>query len=153
MTKQKYCWKTRAAKRIFIKLFENIEEKKRTACDRWFSFSHNVFYLVKEKISWANSWAKFELLSANILKLDKCTFCWSCDKVLNLYHRILSYNNFEKEHLKTLWKKEKMLVTSIFFFSYNVFYTIKYRKHHFSKIYFFSCIYFPFGQVLISVLW
>ena len=40
-----------------------------------------------------------------------------------LYHTILNFNNAkEKNLLKTLWEKEKMLVTSIFSFSRNVFY-------------------------------
>ena len=30
-----------------------------------------------------------------------------------------------KSHIKTLWEKKKMLVTSIFFFSHNVFYPVK----------------------------
>ena len=44
--------------------------------------------------------------------------------LLNLYHKIPTFNNPEKENLKTLWEKEKMLVTSIFSFSHNVFYPI-----------------------------
>ena len=32
--------------------------------------------------------------------------------------------------LKTLWEKEKMLVTSIFSFSYSIFYSIKQINHH-----------------------
>ena len=34
-------------------------------------------------------------------------------------------NNLEKEGLKTSWENEKLLVTSIFSFSHNVFYPIK----------------------------
>ena len=40
--------------------------------------------------------------------------------------------------LKTLWEKEKMLVTSIFSFSYNVFYLIKRKMHHLSQLKFLS---------------
>ena len=36
---------------------------------------------------------------------------------------------------KTLWKKEKMQVTSIFFFSHNVFYPSQNKFQFFSKIY------------------
>ena len=44
--------------------------------------------------------------------------------VLTLYYTIPTFNDPEKVafFLKTLWKKEKMLVTSIFSFSHNVFY-------------------------------
>ena len=38
----------------------------------------------------------------------------------------------EKSLLKTLWEKEKMLVTSIFSFPHNVFYHIKEKLHHLS---------------------
>ena len=41
---------------------------------------------------------------------------------LTLYHTILTYNNPKKGgFLKTFWKREKVLVTSIFSFSQNVF--------------------------------
>ena len=36
----------------------------------------------------------------------------------------------EKSLLKTLWEKKKMLVTSIFFFSQNVFYPITDKVRH-----------------------
>ena len=43
-----------------------------------------------------------------------------------LYHSILTFKDPWKEvFLKTLWEKEKMLVTSIFSFSHNVFYPSK----------------------------
>ena len=38
-------------------------------------------------------------------------------RCLTLYHTMLTFNEPEKEVLKTSWEKEKMLVTSIFFFS------------------------------------
>ena len=42
---------------------------------------------------------------------------------LTLYHTILTFNDPEKSCLlKTLWEKVKMLETSIFTFSHNVFY-------------------------------
>ena len=51
-----------------------------------------------------------------------------CGKELTLYHTN-SMTTFhaleEKSLLKTFWEKKKMLVTSIFFFSHNVFYPMK----------------------------
>ena len=41
---------------------------------------------------------------------------------LSLYHTILTFNNPEKQAFWKLREKEKMLVTSIFFFSHNFFY-------------------------------
>ena len=43
-----------------------------------------------------------------------------------LYHTVQTFNDPEKRRLlKTLWENEKMLVTSIFSFSRNVFYQSK----------------------------
>ena len=39
-----------------------------------------------------------------------------------------------KSLLKTLWEKKKMLVTSIFFFSHNVFYPVKHNFNVLSNI-------------------
>ena len=51
--------------------------------------------------------------------------------VITPYHTILSFNNpVEEGFSKTLWEKEKMLVTSVFYFSHNVFYPIKGKSLH-----------------------
>ena len=55
--------------------------------------------------------------------------------------------------LKTLWEKEKMLVTSIFSFSHSVFYSVKEINHHFSNIQIVVCKCFQFGHVQNSVVW
>ena len=47
---------------------------------------------------------------------------------------------------KKLWKKEKLLVTSIFFLSRNAFYTIK-DKYVFCDTLLIVCKCFQFGQV------
>ena len=45
---------------------------------------------------------------------------------LTLYHTILTFKDMEKiAFRKKLWEKEKMLVTSIFSFSHNLFYLFK----------------------------
>ena len=52
-----------------------------------------------------------------------------CDKGLTLYHTIPTFNDPQERYLlKTWWEKEKMLVTSIFSFSHNVFYPVKFVK-------------------------
>ena len=67
---------------------------------------------------------------------------------LTLYYTVLTFNDLEKgSHLKTLWEKEKMLVTSIFSFSYKVFCSIKDRNHHFSNIETVVCKCFEFSLV------
>ena len=59
----------------------------------------------------------------------------------------------EKSLLKTLWEKEKMLVTSIFSFTHNVFYPSQNKFQFFIYIYFVICKSFQFGQVPFSVVW
>ena len=59
---------------------------------------------------------------------------------LTLYHTIPTFNNLEKEaFLKPLWEKKKMLLTSIFTFSHNVFYPFQ-SKFSFSNNVFYSII-------------
>ena len=53
---------------------------------------------------------------------------------------------------KTLWEKEKMLVTSIFSISHSVFYSIKERNHHFNNIYFVVCKIYAFNLDQAKIL-
>ena len=55
--------------------------------------------------------------------------------------------------LKTLWEKEKMLATSIFSFSHNIFYPSQDKFPFLSHIYFVICKSFQFGQGQNSVIW
>ena len=57
--------------------------------------------------------------------------------LLNLYHTIPSFNDpveKPKSPLKTLWEKEKMLVTNIFSFSHKVYNSFTDIYHHFIRI-------------------
>ena len=54
---------------------------------------------------------------------------------------------------KTLWEKEKMLVTSIFSISQNVFYPFKNKCQFLSQIYFVVCMCFQFWQGKDFVVW
>ena len=55
--------------------------------------------------------------------------------ILTLYHTMTTSDApEEKSLLKTLWKKEKMLVTSIFSFPHNVFYPINDKFYVLSNI-------------------
>ena len=54
---------------------------------------------------------------------------------LTVYHTMTTFDAFtEKCLLKTLWGKKKMLATSIFFFSHNVFYPMKHNLNVLSNI-------------------
>ena len=75
-------------------------------------------------------------------------------KTVTLYHTILTCNDSQERSLwKTLWEKEKMLVTSIFSFSQNVFYPVKDRYHYLNYINFVVCKCFQFGHIQNFVVW
>ena len=90
----------------------------------------------------------FIVSSANALNLDqsinlssgKGLKYFSFRKMSNvkaLYHTMSTFDGPEKDRLlKTLWEKEKMLVTSIFFFSHNVFYASQDKFQLLRNIYF-----------------
>ena len=76
---------------------------------------------------------------------------------MNHKYHISCYNSFPNNRcflrpwdgrlLKTLWEKEKMMVTSIFSFSHNAFYPIKDKSYSLHHIYFAVCTCFQIGQV------
>ena len=55
---------------------------------------------------------------------------------LTLYDTIPGLNYLGDSLLKTLWKKEKMLEASIFFFPNNIFYSVKDNSKQLTNIYF-----------------
>ena len=61
--------------------------------------------------------------------------------------------NSSEEGFEKHWEKEKMLVTSIFSFSHNVFYSVKERNSYFSNLYFVVCKCFQFGYIQTFVFW
>ena len=72
------------------------------------------------------------------------------DHYLTLYYIIPTFNNPEKERFsKHCGEKEKMLVTSIFSFSFNVFYSFKNKVQFLSHNYFVICKVFHFGMVKV----
>ena len=83
------------------------------------------------------------------------TNIFSCSgNVLTLYHTIPTFNDPDKRSLlKTLWEKEKMLVTSIFSFSHNDFYPSKKECLFLKYIYFVVCKCVEFLTVLKLVVW
>ena len=94
-----------------------------------------------------------KILSFGIELKKRTVFCHSCffaQERSFLKPRLFAQ---ERSLLKPLWETVKMLVTSIFSFSYNVFYPIKDRNHHFSYIYCVVCKCFQFGHVQNFVVW
>ena len=91
---------------------------------------------------------------------------WTCLKILSygkgltLNHTIPSFNDlWRRRLLKTFWEKEKMLVTSIFSFFQNVFYSSKSKFQFLSQIMSSASTMnldhskiFSFGTGLISLL-
>ena len=65
-----------------------------------------------------------------------------------------NFNDPENNHIqKTSWEKEKLLVTSIFSFSQNVFYSFQRKFQILSRIYFDVCKCFQFGFGQVFVVW
>ena len=85
---------------------------------------------------------------ANLIRKMQCSFSWDWGPsfptqgiwysifsnhpvfIYLLWHNPDICQFWQRRLLKTLWEKEKMLVTSIFSFSYNVFFPIKESLHH-----------------------
>ena len=94
------------------------------------SFAHKLFYLFTDKNNY---------LSQLLFDVFKCFCCLVTNNrthvwytYLSLYHTTRTFNDPEEKRLfKTLREKEKMLVTSIFSFSHNVFKPIKDKNHQF----------------------
>ena len=83
--------------------------------------------------------------SLHFCHLAEFNFC--CMLRLTLYNAIPTFNAPEKKSfLKTLWEKQKMLVTSIFCFSHNVFYPSQKEFLFWSYIYLVICKYFQLDQ-------
>ena len=61
-------------------------------------------------------------------------------------HNDTFWHVWERNLLKTFWKKEKMVI-SIFFFTHNLFYSIKDRNYHLYYIYFVICKCFNLEKV------
>ena len=90
------------------------------------------------------------LTKRNTLKLSFWEWYIFKSKIIHLKslpHNLDFWGARIKSLLKTLWEKEKMLVTSIFSFSHNVFYPFQNKFQFFSHVYFvvFQC--FHFGPV------
>ena len=76
--------------------------------------------------------------------------------VLTHSHTMTPFDTSGKEaFFKTGWEKEKMLVTSIFSFSHNIFYSITDRNYHLCYIYFvvYKCLQFEHGQIFVVWEW
>ena len=113
-----------------------------------FSFTHIVFYPSQNKFQF---FRHIFFSSANAFNLDQSKILLfgreSCSSATNsLPHNPNFYQPRERSILKTSWEKEKMLVTSIFSFSHNLFYPTKDRNRHFSNTAFVVCKCFQFGQ-------
>ena len=100
----------------------------------------------------------FNLLSASALVLAKVKIL-SSDLLFQLYDTITTLNPFPKKPLfsrvfstsllKTMWEKEKLLVTSNFSFSHSLFYPFGDPSRNFIKLS-NVCKLFQFGRVYNS---
>ena len=78
---------------------------------------------------------KNSIVSQTLSEKGKNKFVLKEPTCITLYETNLLLPTLGKKKLKTLWEKEKMLVTSIFSFSHNIFIPIKDKNHHFKYFY------------------
>ena len=99
-------------------------------------------------ISWHNfSLRRHQLLFSNASMVRGEKWQERKFRLNSLQHNSDFQRTWDRSRLKTLKEKEKMLVTSIFSFSNNVFYPSQYKFQLFSHIYFVICKFFQFGPV------
>ena len=113
-------------------LLKTLREKEKLLIMSNFSFSHSVFYLFGELSA---SSTNLKLLSANSMSLEESKIC-CLEKGKQPKQRCL---------LKTIFKSEKKVLTSIFSFSCTVFYPSQNEFQIFN--YFITCTSFQFGPV------
>ena len=135
-----------------IKLRKCVSNLFKFAC-KWVSFYVNLLVVVVVGcVVVVVGSVKANQTKFSIERVSKCTATWPLNIYLNmqsltLYHIILNFKDLKikkRSLLKTLWEKQKVLVISIFCFSYNVFYN-SWTKFHF----FMQHLYF--GLQMLSV--
>ena len=114
------------------KPFKKIVGKGKDAGNQHFPISH-IFYPFQSKFQFLSH----ILSSANASNFNQAKIMSIC-KELTLSHTIPTFNPEKKSLLKTLREKEKMLVTTIFYFPH-IFYPSKNKFQFFRNIYFVVC--------------
>ena len=136
-------------------LLKTLREKEKLLVTSNFSSSHSVFLPV-----WKTFYHFHYIWNCRLQTLSIWTIrnnvVWERVKDQNKLTRI-SINPFPNKPwflcvcstslLKTLWEKEKLLVTSIFSFSHRVFYVLGELSAIFIKLEFIVCLLFQFGRV------
>ena len=126
---------------------ETLWDREKMLVSSILSFSHNVFYPIKEKLHyWSHSeivFSKYGISNLDILKgLNFVT--WS--KVNPFPNKPFCLPICSTSHLKTLWEKEKLLKRSKFSFSH-VFYPFGKLFAIIFKAKIVICKIFEFGSV------
>ena len=134
------------------KAFKNTVKKGENADNLHFLLFPQCFLLYQKREN--VTLASFHFSSANAFNLvmSKNLSFGKGLRPLTIQSRlvmILRKKAFEKK----LWKKEKMLLISIFSFSFNVYYPSQSKIQVNIHIYFVGCGCFQFGPVLNFVLW
>ena len=117
---QKACFPRGVKRPQEIGLLKTLWEKEKMLVTSIFSFSHNVFY---------SSRHKFQFLSHNYFVICKC---FEFGPVYNFVVRSRVNASTTDSFFKTSWKEKKLPVTSNFFFSHHVFYSIRKLYPHLS---------------------
>ena len=111
-------------------LLKTLREKEKLLITSNFSFSLSVFYQFGELSA---IFIKLEIVVCKLLSVWK-SLKFGVGERVNSIQLVPILNVPEKRSLFKTWEKENMLVTSIFFFSQNVFYPIQNKFYLFSHI-------------------
>ena len=107
-------------------VLKTLWEKEKLLITSNFSFSHSVFkWLVLQTRKNRGLFGKGLKPGPMLYKAWVHTQVSLCSNLNPLAHNDDFWRTGEKSLLKTLWEMKKILVTSIFFFSHNVFYPMK----------------------------
>ena len=100
----------------------------------------------KRRKCWLQAFSPFPTMFSSLIKYRKKKFCCLTHSYTMTFWRVR-----ERRLFNSLQEKEKILVTSIFSFSHNVFNIITNRNYHLSYIYFvfYRCLQFGQGQVVV----
>ena len=136
---------------LLFKPFENTVERGEMAFSKQSLLYSKVF--PKRLENFFDIFIKFEIVVCKLSVWKSIKFAvWEREKGYPFRNKPWLYV-WSTSLLKTLWKKEKLLVTSNFSFTHSVFYSIWELSAIFIEFKIFICELFQFGQVLKFVIW
>ena len=127
-------------------LLKTLWEKEKLLIMSNFSFSHCVFYPFRELSAIFMKYEYVVCKPFQFRRVQNLPF----GKELNRFQNVVCHKN--RKISKTLWEKENILVTRVFFFSCNVFCPSQNKFQFWGPIHFFVGELFQFGLIYMFVV-